>query len=185
MKIGNINNTTKLTSFKNTLTKKEFNEIKNQQKINSYKKQDKIGILSGAAGLTVGAVAKLSNAKNPLTKGIYGYFATLFTLFGLSAIKSALKDEEINLGSEEKNKEYKRLEKENADENLKYIYAPLIATSTLSTIATAIVCFAKNIPNKMEKIKVAPLLTVMPSLLASTIFLGVKASKESDKAKSS
>lgn len=178
-----INKINSNSAFKNSLTKEEFYKIRNQQRADSYKKQDKIEIFSIATGLGVGAFAKIANMKNPLTKGAYGYFATLFTLLGLSAVKSLGKNDEIDLGNKEKNEEYKRLEKENAEKNLKYIYAPLLATSALSTIATTIICFAKNIPNKIEKIKIAPLLTVMPTLLASMTILGIKAIKENKEQK--
>lgn len=165
-------------SFKSNsqMTREEFYEVQAAKERKRLKEQNKVEIGAAVAGLATWGLAALAKAKKPFETGAKGYFAALYALYTLNILTS--KDDKVDLGSEEKNKQYQEMLKKECDEEMKYVLIPTAVVGAVFTAITAAVCFIKNTPEKLDTIKTAPLVSMTPTLFASYIALRIKQNNE-------
>ncbi len=175
---GNLKSN-KNISFKNSMDITQKKAIDNQFLKKSYKEQQKAEGLAAIIGVGVGALTKLAGIKKPLNKAIGAYFISLITLLGAQGLKE--EKQKVDFGDEEKNKQYQEIKNKEKKENLKYSIIPSFALGALMAVMTGLVCFAKKVPDKLDKILTSSLITTTPALLISNLILNNKNTKEQTK----
>lgn len=183
------NNIANSIPFK-ALSQQERNEIDARIYRESNKEQWDINSKSAIIGLGAGAIAKFAKASRPLDKGIYAYFASYFLLSVINGLKNAKEYKEkyaqyekeynykngfdkligkiatpkpLDLGSEEKNKEYYKTYKDKYMFGVKLIVNSAIATGIATAGANAI-CNIKKIADKSRVIGNAAIISLLASI---------------------
>lgn len=97
-------------------------------------------------------------------------------MFAVQGLKETNK--KVDFGDEEKNKQYQEIKNKEKKENLKYSIIPSFAIGIITALITGLVCSAKKVPDKLDKMLIAPLITMTLALLVSNFVLSNKNNKE-------
>ncbi len=174
----------------NALSRQERNEINNIIYKDHEKQESRVLKNSALLGLLTGGICELAKVKNSLNKAIGVYFASYFILNAANGINNANKyrkeyskyeseydykngfdkligkiavPKPLNLGNEEKNKEYYETYKNNQMRSIKQVIGSLMAVG-LTGLAADIICKIKTIPDKDWIVGNVKFITLLVSL---------------------
>ena len=196
--INKINSNLQISNNSFSTSKNQEDKINVSYEIQKKANEEnsKIHFVSAFVGLGAGAISQAAtkNKNLSLKIGIESYFASLIGFGIVKAIKNSKENKEfykkyeqgehyegydkfinsistptkIDFGDEEKNKKYYNLAKENNIRQNKVSIISL-AVGAISAGITALVCFAKKIPQKADKVFCSALIGTGIPLIAGNI----------------